>query len=335
LLAYAGKGQFISKIFSLKDVVSGSADLLSVSVPKTVELSFNLSPDELLIKGDPSQIDQILMNLVMNASEAIPPGADGRIEVTTSGCEVIPETVIRHAHGYDVQPGRFVCLEVTDNGSGMDEATLAKIFDPFFSTKFTGRGLGLPAVQGIVRSCRGFIDVHSSPGAGSAFRVFLPASAEQPAAADSVGTPLGTSRRQDRRPATILVVDDEEMVRRMTCMALRNQGHEVLEANNGQGALQLLAAATTLPRLVLLDLTMPVMGGAELLPILNHDYPGLRVILTSGYSEEDARRDLPSNAIADFLQKPYTLTALSEKVEGALNSGGPNEGVLWFSQHPI
>jgi two-component system cell cycle sensor histidine kinase/response regulator CckA len=110
-------------------------------------------------------------------------------------------------------------------------------------------------------------------------------------------------------------------------MALRNQGHEVLEANNGQSALQLLAAATTLPRLVLLDLTMPVMGGAELLPILNHDYPGLRVIVTSGYSEEDARSDLPSNAIAGFLQKPYTLTALTEKIEGALNSGSPNEGV--------
>jgi CheY-like chemotaxis protein len=267
------------------------------------------------------------MNLVINASEAIPPGAHGRIEVTTSGCEVTPETAIRHAQGYDVQPGHFVCLEVTDNGSGMDEATLAKIFDPFFTTKFTGRGLGLPAVQGIVRSCRGFIDVHSSPGAGSTFRVFLPATAEQPAAASSVAAPLGTSRRQDRRPATILVVDDQEMVRRMACMALRSQGYEVLESNNGKGALEVLAAAATLPRLALLDLTMPVMGGAELVPILNRDYPGLRVILTSGYSEEDARSDLPSNAIADFLQKPYTLTALTEKIEGALNSEGPNEGV--------
>jgi PAS domain S-box-containing protein len=327
LLAYAGKGQFISITFSLNDVVSGSEELLSVSVPKAVKVSFNLSPDELLIKGDPSQVDQILMNLVINASEAIPPRADGRIEVTTSGCEVTTETAIRHAQGYDVQPGSFVCLAVTDNGSGMDEATLAKIFDPFFSTRFTGRGLGLPAVQGIVRSCRGFIDVHSSPGAGSTFRVFLPATAEQPAAAASVGAPLAASRRQDGRPATILVVDDEEMVRRMACVALRSQGYEVLESNNGKGALEVLAAAATLPRLVLLDLTMPVMGGAELVPILNRDYPGLRVILTSGYSEEDARSDLPSNAIADFLQKPYTLTALTEKIEGALNSGGPNEGV--------
>jgi two-component system, cell cycle sensor histidine kinase and response regulator CckA len=133
-----------------------------------------------------------------------------------------------------------------------------------------------------------------------------------------------TSRQQDRRPAIILVVDDEEMVRRMVCMALRTQGYEVVEANNGKGALDVLAAAATLPSLVLLDLTM---GGAELLPILNRDYPGVRIIVISGYSEEDARRDLSSGAIADFLQKPYTLATLMEKVEGALNSGGPNQEV--------
>jgi CheY-like chemotaxis protein len=206
----------------------------------------------------------------------------------------------------------------------MDEAIIAQIFDPFFSSKFTGRGLGLAAVQGIVRSCKGFIDVRSSPGAGSTFRVYLPAVAANPAAEIPAGPRPGTPRRQDRRPAIILVVDDEEMVRRMACMTLRTQGYEVVEANNGKGALDVLAAAATLPSLVLLDLTMPVMGGAELVPILNREYPGLRVIVTSGYSEEDARRDLSPGAIAEFLQKPYTLTTLMEKVERALNSGGPN-----------
>jgi two-component system cell cycle sensor histidine kinase/response regulator CckA len=110
-------------------------------------------------------------------------------------------------------------------------------------------------------------------------------------------------------------------------MVLRDRGYEVLEAKNGKGALEVLAAAATLPRLVLLDLTMPVMRGAGLVPILNHDYPGLRVIVTSGYSEEDARRDLSPGAIADFLQKPYTFKALTEKIEGALNSDDPNEEV--------
>jgi CheY-like chemotaxis protein len=233
---------------------------------------------------------------------------------------------MRHAHGYDVQPGRFVCLEVTDNGSGMDEATLAKI-DPFFSTKLAGRGLGLASVQGILRSCNGFVDVRSSPGAGSTFRVFLPVAAEKPAAVVPAQARTGTWGRRDRRPATILVVDDGEMVRSMACTALRSQGHEVLEANNDSGALNVLAAAATLPRLVLLDVRMPVMRGAELVRILNHDYPGLRVIVSSDFPEEVARRAFPPGAVAGFHQKPYKLTTLIERVNRILDSGGPSEKV--------
>jgi PAS domain S-box-containing protein len=324
LLAYAGKGHFVSKIFNLTDIVSGSAELLSVSIPKRVELKLNLSSEDLLIKGDPSQIEQILFNLVVNAGEAIPPQTDGRIEVATSDSGVIPESALREAQAFDVQPGRFACLEVTDNGTGMDEDTLSRIFDPFFSTKFTGRGLGLAAVQGIVRSCHGFIQVRSSPGAGSTFHVFLPASAERliagiPAAAQAVA-----AQPRDRGTATVLVVEDEEMVRKMVGTALRSQGYEVLEATNGKDALELLARTATLPTLILLDLTMPALGGAEVLPILNRDYPGLPVILTSGYPEEDARTVFPPGGIADFLQKPYTLATLAEKVEGILNRGGPN-----------
>src|SRR5262249_20831740 len=157
-----------------------------------------------------------------------------------------PEMAGLQAPAFDIRPGHFVLLEVTDNGSGMDEATMAQIFDPFFSTKFTGRGLGLAAVQGILRSCNGFIDVRSSPGGGSTFRVFLPASAEQPAAAIPAGARPGSSGRRDRRPPIVLVVDDEEMVRSIACTALRNQGDEVLEASNGKDALDVLARAATL-----------------------------------------------------------------------------------------
>ncbi|HKE27321.1 MAG TPA: PAS domain S-box protein [Bryobacteraceae bacterium] len=325
LLAYAGKGQVIPTTFNLADLVLGSRELLSASVPKRVELGFNLSPGELFIKAAPSQIEQVLMNLVINAGEAIPPHADGRIEIATSVCEVAPEAARAHAPSFDVQPGHFVCLEVTDNGCGMDEGIQARVFDPFFSTKFTGRGLGLAAVQGIVRSCGGFIEVHSWSGAGSTFRVCFPAAGREPVAGIPASARTGTSRWQGRRHSAVLVVDDEEMVRELACTALRVRGYEVLEAKDGKDALEVLAGASCLPSLILLDLTMPAMGAEELVPILNRDYPDLRIIVTSGYPEEAARGEFPPRAVAGFLQKPYTVAALTEKVEETFNSGGPNE----------
>src|SRR5215471_12036773 len=199
LLAYAGKGQFLAKkTFNLGDLVSRSMQLLSASVPRKVSLKFNQPVDELLIEADPTQIEQIAVNLVINAGEAFPPDSDGRIEVSVSLCDVTPEMIPDHGKWWDAKPGRFVCLDVVDNGSGMDESTLAQVFDPFFSTKFTGRGLGLAAVQGIVRSYGGFIDVQSSPGAGSAFRVFLPAAGETASMELPIGTRPGVSWGPDR-----------------------------------------------------------------------------------------------------------------------------------------
>lgn len=324
LLAYAGKGQFVATTFNLSDLVSRSTQLLSASLPERVELVSHLSEQELPIRADPSQIEQVLMNLVINAGEAIPSHTDGRVEITTSIREVAPETVRVHAPAFDARPGQFVCLEVTDSGAGMDEATLAQVFDPFFSTKFTGRGLGLAAVQGIVRSCGGFIEIHSSSGAGSTFQVFLPAAGKKPVAEIPAGSRQGASWGRDRGRAAILIVEDEEMVRQLASMALRSHSYEVLEAKNGKDALEVLAGAVPRPSLVLLDLTMPVMGGEELVPILKRDYPGLWIIVTSGYPEEDARRGFPPGAVAGFLQKPYTVATLTEKVEETFNSGGAN-----------
>jgi PAS domain S-box-containing protein len=176
LLAYAGKGAVMVKLVDLTELVSQSTRLHSVSVPKGVNISYNLSQELPCIEADPSRIEQILMNLVVNAGESIPPTSSGLINIATSSCEVTPDLARRHSKAYDVAAGSYVCLEVRDNGIGMDDATLSRVFDPFFTTKFTGRGLGLAAVHGIVRSRNGFIDVHSLPGAGTTFRVLLPAS---------------------------------------------------------------------------------------------------------------------------------------------------------------
>ena len=317
LLAYAGKGQIVVKIVDLTQLVSESTGLLSASVPKRVSLSFNLSQDLPYLEVDPSRMEQVLMNLVINAGESIPPKSDGRIEVLTSCCEITPDAARRNSKAYDVASGTYVCLEVRDNGIGMDEATVAQIFEPFFSTKFTGRGLGLAAVYGIVRSSKGFIDLQSTPGAGTTFRVFLPASEKTHLTERAPSVP----NQQPGGHSTILVVDDEEMIRRLACVALGSYGYAMLEAKNGKDALQVLAEAPSLPSLILLDLAMPVMGGDELVPILEKKYPGLKIVLTSGYPEEDARKGFQAGSVAGFLQKPYTVVMLAEKIGEVLGGG--------------
>jgi CheY-like chemotaxis protein len=300
------------------------AALLAASVPKRVNLQFNLAKGLPCLEGDPSRIEQILMNFVINAGESIPPRSDGLVEITTNSCEITPVMARLRSTAYDVAPGAFVCLEVRDNGTGMDEATVSRIFDPFFSTKFTGRGLGLAAVYGIVRSSKGFIDVSSMPGAGTTFRVFLPASEKT-----SSREPASTAPRPPERGyATILVVDDEEMVRKLACISLRRYGYEALEAKDGRDALQVLADSPALPSLILLDLAMPIMGGDELVPILEKQYPSLKIIVSSGYPEEDARRGFRSGATVGFLQKPYTILTLAEKIGEALGGGPIQSGQI-------
>jgi CheY-like chemotaxis protein len=213
-----------------------------------------------------------------------------------------------------LRPGQYVMLEVHDTGCGMTAETLSRIFDPFFTTKFTGRGLGLSAVQGIVRAHRGAMKVYSQPGQGTTFKILLPASAGA-----AVETP--PSWRGDLAGSgAILIVDDEDIVRETARHTLQRYGYKPVLARNGGEAVELFTLEPDRFALVLLDLTMPVMGGEQALRALQAIRPNVRVLLSSGYNEVEAVQRFAGKGLAGFLQKPYTSLALASKVKEVLSS---------------
>jgi CheY-like chemotaxis protein len=246
------------------------------------------------IEADVNQVQQIVLNLVNNAAEAI--GEEiGTIAIET---------------GLDPEGGVF--LEVADTGCGMDPETRARIFDPFFTTKFTGRGLGLAAVSGIVRVHKAAIRVTSAPNQGSAFRVCFPCEVAMPKAAQP-----GSAASADSGPHTVLVVDDEEMVRRVAQAALEIRGHKVLMADNGLEAIRMAGDHPEIA-IVLLDLTMPVMGGEEAIDRILALRPGVKVIVSTGYGHREAAARFGRKNVAGFLHKPYTSKQLADKIAAAM-----------------
>jgi len=294
-------------------VVRNLRDFFQASVPKRAQLHLDLASDVPLIEADTSQLEQVVMNLVVNGAEAIPEGRAGRVRVSTRAQKLGPQ-VAADFQGLVPEPGSYAVLEVEDDGIGMDSVTLSKIFDPFFSTKFMGRGLGLAAVQGIVRGHRGALTVQSTPGAGTTFTMFFPASAATLLESDSRST-------SGARRAMILVVDDEEIVRRTATTLLEQHGYSVITAENGKAALELFRRLGGEIDAVLLDLTMPVMDGEETLRGLKAVRPDVRVILSSGNNEAEAVRRFAGDGLAGFIQKPYTSTRLAEKIRRTLQNG--------------
>jgi CheY-like chemotaxis protein len=254
-----------------------------------------------------------VMNLVINGAEAIGDGKQGSVRLTTREEQLDEESIRVGFPGDELKPGTYVSLEVADQGTGMDDATKAKIFDPFFTTKFTGRGLGLSAALGIVRGHHGAIRVDSVLGRGTDFKVFFPA------LAPALVPRRPPARRRDLGgTGHILLVDDEEAVLRPANAALERYGYNVLTAANGEEAVRLVRERAQKLDLVLLDLTMPVMGGEEAHAQIKAIRPELPVVLSSGYDEGQAVKRFGEQDLAGFIQKPYSVQHLLEVVKKTL-----------------
>lgn len=255
------------------------------------------------------------MNLVINGAEAIEQGQNGTVLVTTSVQEVDLHYIEQTFGHNQITPGKHVSLEVHDTGSGMDEATIEKIFDPFFTTKFTGRGLGLAAVLGIVRGHKGALKVYSTLGKGTTFKVLFPANDTHVPEAHATPLPPRFTAQ-----GTVLVVDDEEVIRKVAKSILERFGFQVLLAENGREAVDIFEQMLDQISVVILDLTMPVMNGEEALRRIKAMNPHVPILLSSGFNEMEAIQRFAGKGLAGFVQKPYTSGRLAEKLKGVLEN---------------
>jgi CheY-like chemotaxis protein len=264
------------------------------------------------VKADPGQIEQVVMNLIVNARDAMPGG--GKLTIETSN--VFLDEEYSHVHP-PVQPGSYVMLAISDTGVGMDEKTASQVFEPFFTTKERGKGtgLGLSTVYGIVKQSGGFIWVYSEPGKGSTFKVYLPRTEDRRDISDKEGPPV-----EDLRGGkTVLVVEDEESIRKLAIEILGEYGYEVLSAGDGEEALRIAAVHEGEISLLLTDVVMPRMGGPELFERLRQQRPGIKVLYVSGYTDNAIVHQGVLDPGIAFLQKPYAPTSLARKVKDVLN----------------
>lgn len=310
LLAYSGQGQFKIVPLNLNDLIEENLHLFELAVSRQVRLIPRLAPGLPFIEADAGQMQQVIMNLILNAAEAIG-DRPGTVVVQTDLQLVRAEgDVIRSYTGGVLAPGRYVRLQVIDDGSGMDGETLSKIFDPFFTTKFTGRGLGLAAVLGIVRGHQGALEVSSQGNSGTTFRLYFP-----------VGNPPRTGKGETAaEPAVepgqgmVLVIDDEELVLEAARDILALEGITALTAASGADGVALYQAHQADIPVIILDLSMPGMDGQETFRQLRQINPDVKVILSSGYSQYETGRRFEGQGLAGFLQKPYTIETLLQEV---------------------
>jgi len=317
ILAYAGKGKYRSQLVDLAGEVRKHVALLKISLAKNVKLALHLPASPLFVNGDPSQIEQVIMNLLINGGEAIGE-QQGEVSITLSeitlgngelaAYAMIPNTTLSE--------GRYVLIEVHDTGAGMDPAIIGKIFDPFFTTKFTGRGMGLSAVLGIVQGHKGGITVDSGSEEGTTFRIVLPAAGTL---APGSEPPSGGTRHQSPAASTVLVIDDEQDVAAMAQDILTAGKYATLVALDPVKGIEVFREHRSEILLVFLDLTMPEMPGKDVVEALRAIDPDVKILITSGYSEEEVVKKIGDAKVSAFIQKPYRMKSLLSIVETVLS----------------
>ena len=322
MLAYSGRGKFVTEAIDLRALIEDMQGLLHSVISKKALLKLNLAKDLPPMRGDASQLSQVVMNLVVNASEAI--GERSGIITVSTGLTDRSDGYLRNAYGQEnLALGPYLSLEVSDTGAGMDEATQERIFEPFFTSKFSGRGLGLSAVLGIVRGHKGALRLDSELGRGTTFKLFFPVSEMD---AKSLAREKGASEGDWRGEGTVLLVDDEETLRILGAAMLTRLGFTVLTAADGREALAIYAEHRDEITLVLLDLTMPRMDGEQAFHELRLINPEVRVVVSSGYAEDDITARFVGQGLVGFVHKPYSLAELREQLRVALEGAEPGSG---------
>ena len=317
MLTYAGQSPLLQTQVNMRYLVKEIVKMLSSAIKKNVAIKLDIQRDLPVITGDTSQIQQVVMNLIINAAEAIG-DANGTINVA------LAQNMVQVGHadtdflGQAIRAGGYVCLDVADTGCGMDEETQARIFEPFYTTKFAGRGLGMSAILGIIRSHGGALQLSSTQGVGTSFRVWFPLPA-QPLAVETV--PIAEPVVSWKGSATILLVDDEGALRTIGSALLAAMGCTVLTAANGREALAIHHERGSGIDLVLLDLLMPEMGGVETYRELRKKAPSLPIIICSGYTVDDVSEEICHDEQAGFLRKPYQPDELRSVLHTYLGNG--------------
>ncbi|MEO7996707.1 MAG: response regulator [Gemmatimonadaceae bacterium] len=312
MLAYSGRGRFVVTRTHLNPIIEQTVQLLQLSIAKNAMLRFQLDTPLPLVEVDVTQVRQVIMNLVINASEAL--GDRGGVITISTGLTRVDEEYLRGTHlAPDIGPGDYVHLEVADTGAGMTQDIQARIFEPFYTTKFTGRGLGLAAVLGIMRGHRGTLKVYSEVNRGSTFKLLFPS-----VRGELESTVTNTATEKWKGSGTILVVDDEVAVRRTVSRMLELMGFTTLQAVDGAEGIEVFRANADAITLVMLDLTMPRLDGEQTYSELRRIRPDVRVVLMSGFNQQEAIARFTGKGLASFVQKPFSLEALRESVKAVV-----------------